>query len=144
MKHIIDIDTWVRRDNYLFFQGALNAWVCITSEVDCTHAFEESKTTGKSFFVRYLYAILRAANEIEEYRYRKDSKGNVCLYDTIDVITPIAIPGRTFYSVRIPYTADYDVFYRQARELIDNVPQDGDPYFTDKQIMEQGALCLCR
>lgn len=138
MKHIIDINTWSRRDNYLFYQGALNAWVCITSEVDCTEAFEESKREGTSFFVRYLYAILRAANEIDEYRYRKDIEGRVCYYDKIDVITPIAIPGRTFYTVRIPYEKDYQTFYRQAREIIDSVPQDGDPYFTDNQVVEQG------
>ena len=26
MKHIIDIDTWERRDNYGFFRTYLNSW----------------------------------------------------------------------------------------------------------------------
>lgn len=145
MKHIIDIDTWERRDNYLFFKGALNAWVDMTTEIDCTRAFDEAKKNGTSFFTRYLYAVLRAANEVKEYRYRKDKNGNVCLYDRIDCITPIAVPGRTFYSVRIPYVEDYTTFYQQARHIIDHIPHDRDPYELDKQLLEEGdfdVLCL--
>lgn len=70
MKHIVDIETWERKDNYNFFRGFANSWIAITSEVDCTEAYNHAKTNGKSFFLYYLYAILRAANEIKEFRYR--------------------------------------------------------------------------
>lgn len=36
MKHIIDIDTWERRDNYGFFRTFLNSWYSVTTEIDCT------------------------------------------------------------------------------------------------------------
>ena len=35
MKHLIDIDTWERKDNYLFFRDFHNSWIAMTSEVDC-------------------------------------------------------------------------------------------------------------
>ena len=38
MKHIIDIDTWERRDNYGFFRTYLNSWYSVTTEIDCTEA----------------------------------------------------------------------------------------------------------
>lgn len=38
MKHIIDIDTWERRDNYGFFRTFLNSWYSVTTEIDCTEA----------------------------------------------------------------------------------------------------------
>ena len=38
MKHIIDIDTWERRDNYNFFRTFHNSWISITSEVECGEA----------------------------------------------------------------------------------------------------------
>ena len=138
MKHIIDISTWERRQNYEFFQGFLSSWMCITTEVDCTSAFAEAKQNHTSFFIRYLWAILRASNEVKEMRFRKDKDGRVCMYDTIDVITPINVPGRTFYTVRVPYVADYQAFYRQTSEIISNIPADGDPYGTDKSVFEQG------
>lgn len=111
MKHIVDIETWKRRDNYAFFRNFLNSWISVATEVDCTEARAAAKATGRSFFLYYLYAVLRSVNEIEEFRYRTDSSGNVVYHDRVDVITPIAVPGRTFYTVRIPYHAEFDRFY---------------------------------
>ena len=79
MKHIVDIETWERKDNYNFFRGFANSWIAITSEVDCTEAYNHAKANGKSFFLYYLYAILRAANEIKEFRYRWDKNGQVAI-----------------------------------------------------------------
>ena len=45
MKHIIDIDTWERRDNYGFFRTYLNSWYSVTTEIDCTEA---SAAAGRS------------------------------------------------------------------------------------------------
>lgn len=138
MKHLIDIDTWERKDNYLFFRDFANSWIAMTGEVDCTEAYEAAKRSGRSFFLHYLYTIVRAANEIREFRYRWDKHGQVVYHDTVDITTPIAAPGKTFYTVRIPYIEDFDTFYRNARHIIESIPADGDPYGTDKQIAEQG------
>ena len=43
MKHIINIDTWERKDNYNFFRGFANSWIAITSEADCTEAYARAK-----------------------------------------------------------------------------------------------------
>ena len=105
MKHLIDIDTWERKDNYLFFRDFHNSWIAITSEVDCTEAYAEAKAKGHSFFLYYLYAVLRAANEVKEFRFRTD---------------------------------DFRAFYEEARRIITSIPDDGDPYGTDKEIAAQG------
>lgn len=97
MKHIVDIETWKRRDNYAFFRNFLNSWISVATEVDCTEARAAAKATGRSFFLYYLYAVLRSVNEIEEFRYRTDSSGNVVYHDRVDVITPSSTgstPGR--------------------------------------------------
>ena len=36
MKHIIDIKTWERKENYEFFLGFQNPTISITSEVECS------------------------------------------------------------------------------------------------------------
>lgn len=97
MKHIIDIDTWERRDNYNFFRTFHNSWISITSEVECGEALAAAKASGRSFFLYYLYAILRAANEVKEFRFRTDKNGQVVYHDQVDIISPIAVPGKTFY-----------------------------------------------
>ena len=74
MKHIIDVDTWVRRDNYRFFQSFVSSWYAVTTEIDCTEAREAARRRGRSFFLHYLYAVVRAANEVDELRYRVDKQ----------------------------------------------------------------------
>ena len=138
MKHIVDIETWERRDNYAFFRNFLNSWISVATEVDCTEARAAAKATGRSFFLYYLYAVLRSVNEIEEFRYRTDSSGNVVYHDRVDVITPIAVPGRTFHTVRIPYRADFEPFYAEARAIVTDIPADGDPYGEEKRLQAQG------
>ena len=138
MKHIVDIQAWERRDNYTFFRTFLNSWFSVATEIDCTEAYAAAKASGRSFFLYYLYAVLRAANEIREMRFRTDAQGNVAWYDTVDVITPIAVPGRTFYTVRIPYREDFEQFYAEARAIVTEIPADGDPYGVHKQLQAQG------
>lgn len=138
MKHIIDIDTWERRDNYGFFRGFVNSWYSVTTEIDCTEARSAAKAAGRSFFLYYLYAVLRAANEVKELRYRTDKDGQVVFHDRVDIISPIAVPGKTFYTVRIPYHEDFERYYAEAHALITNIPEDGDPYGAEKILMKQG------
>lgn len=138
MKHLIDIDTWDRRDNYAFFRGFLNPWYAVATEIDCTEARAAAKAEGDSFFLYYLYAIAKAVNEIREFRYRTDAHGNVVFHDRVDVITPIAVPGRTFFTVRIPYCDDFEEFYARSSDLVTNIPADGDPFSTGKEIIQQG------
>lgn len=71
---------------------------------------------------------MRAANEIKEFRYRWDKNGQVVYHDTVDVISPIAVPGKTFYTVRIPYHVDFEAFYTEAKHIVTSIPEDGDPY----------------
>lgn len=77
MKHIIDIDAWERRDNYGFFRNFVNSWYSVTTEIDCTEASAAARAAKRSFFLYYLYAVVRSANEVDELRYRTDKEGRV-------------------------------------------------------------------
>ena len=138
MKHLVNPDTWERRDNYAFFRDFLNPWFSVTTEIDCTEAYAAAKTSGRSFFLHYLWAVLCGVNEVRELRFRTTARGEVAWYDTVDVITPIAVPGRTFYTVRIPYHAEFDRFYARARAIVTGIPSDGDPYGEEKVLQAQG------
>ncbi len=138
MKHLVDLSLWDRRDNYLFFEDFLNSWYSVTTEVDCTNARRAACAGGRSFFLHYLYAVLRAANEVDALRYRTDNEGRVVFHDQVDIITPVAVPGRTFFTVRLPYREDFGLFHDEGRELISRIPADGDPYGAEKRLMAQG------
>lgn len=137
MKHPIDLSKWERRDNWRFMKEFANSWYSITTEVDCTEALETSKREGTSFFIKYLYAMLRATNEVREFGYRPDGEG-VCWFDSIGATVPVAVEGGTFYTVLIPYIEDYEIFYSKVKEIITNIPEDGDPYGVNRDLIERG------
>ncbi len=128
MKQIIDINTWERSNNFNFFKDFINPCISITSEVECTSAKEKAKVNNQSFFLYYLYAILRAANDIKELRFRLNDKDGIVCYDTVDVLCPIRLKTGNFFTIRILWKEDFQDFYHNARAIIDSIPEDGDPY----------------
>lgn len=134
MKHIIDIETWERKPNYEFFLSFQNPTISITSEVECSGAKARAKAAGQSFFLHYVYAVLRAVNEIPEFRYRIDSEGRVVYFDTVDILSPIKVKenGR-FFTVRFPWHEDFETFYAEAKAVINAVDPDGDPYTAEQK-----------
>ena len=133
MKHIIDINTWERKENYEFFIGFQNTTISITSEVECAGAKARAKAAGESFFLHYLYAVLRAVNEIPEFRFRIDAEGRVVYFDHVDMLTPIKVKenGR-FFTIRLPWNTDFQTFYTTAKAIINDIDPNGNPYDMEK------------
>ena len=143
MKQIIDIETWERKENFNFFRRFQNPQLSITSEVECGGAKKRAKEAHQSFFLHYLYAVLRAANEIPELRYRIDPEGCVVLYDQIDILSPIKIKENgKFFTIRFPYHEDFETFYQEARKIIDSIPENGDPYAAENGEVANGDYGL--
>lgn len=133
MKHIVDIDTWERKNNFDFFRHFLNPQLSITSEVECGGARKRAKAAGESFFLHYLYAVLRAVNEIKEFRYRIDSEDRVVYFDTIDILSPIKVKENgKFFTVRFQWDEDFATFYAQAQKALASIDPEGDPYEAEK------------
>ena len=133
MKHIIDINTWERKENYEFFLGFQNPTISITSSVECAGAKARAKAAGESFFLHYLYAVLRAVNEIPEFRFRIDAEGRVVYFDHVDMLTPIKVKenGR-FFTIRLPWNTDFQTFYTTAKAIINDIDPNGNPYDMEK------------
>lgn len=133
MKKLIDMSAWSRRDNFRFFQDFANSWYSVTTEVECADAFNICKESGSSFFIRYLYAVVRAANEVEAFRYRKLEDGNIAVYDRLDIITPIAT-SENFVTIRIPYHKDFHKFTKSAKAIIESISPETDPYAVEHEM----------
>ncbi len=140
MKHIIDIDAWERGDNWRFMRGFANSWYSVTTEVDCTAAMAAAHAAGESFFVRYLYAIMRAVNEVKELGYRADGDDGVAWYDTVGATVPVTGPQGGFVTVLIPYIKDYDSFAARVRDIIAGVGPTDTPYGVNRRLIDTGQL----
>lgn len=102
--------------------------ISVTSEVEVDACFAAAKSRGESFFIYYSYAVTRALNEIESFRLRAVSEpigspAEVYLYDVVDMVSPIKISESGKYvEIHVPYTPNFEEFYRNAFEAIAAAP----------------------
>lgn len=141
MKQVIDMATWPRRHNFEFFKTFVNPFITITSEVDCTEVRQKYYENGGSFFLRYLYAILKAVNEMEEFRYRIDLQDRLVLFDKIDALAIVSTGEEaSFKVVRIPFIRNYEIFCEKAAILIGQNADGENPFAEENEALENENL----
>lgn len=118
----ITLEDWIRKEHFCFFSQFEEPFFGITITIDCTKAFDRAKNVGSSFFLSYLYRALKAANQIENFRYRIiDSEVYLC--DVINASATIGRPDGTFGFSYMDYYEDENEFNKKAKEVIDVVKQ---------------------
>lgn len=120
MKTLLDIESWNRKDQFRFFNQFEEPFFGVTVQVDCTEAYTKVKANGYSFFLYYLHLSLKAANQIEPFRYRI-SDGSVYLYDTVNASPTINRPDGTFGFSYMDYHPDFESFADAAKTTIEEV-----------------------
>ena len=131
MKRLIDVASWARRENYLFFRDFPNPYYALTVRMDVTLARERARRAGVRFSQYLCYAALRAVNSVEEMRYRQID-GEVWLFDAIRLNTPVALPDHSFRSVIIPSAPTLAAFAAEAERIrVAALRGEGDAYGAD-------------
>jgi chloramphenicol O-acetyltransferase type A len=109
MKQKLDINTWNRKEHYLFFKQMEEPFFGINTTIDCTKAYQTSKAAGSSFFANYLHKTLVAVNTVEPFRYRI-VEDEVYIYDRIDASATLMRKDSTFGFSLIEYHENSTVF----------------------------------
>lgn len=122
MKQLITLDDWKRKDHFQFFSKFEEPFFGVTINIDCTLAYQQAKEKSNSFFLYYLYRALKAANAIENFRYRIIDK-EVYLFDQINASATINRPDETFGFSYMDYDKNEELFYQNAKEEIVRVQQ---------------------
>lgn len=124
MKQLIDLKTWNRTAHFEFFSKFEEPFFGITTPIDCTIAYQKSKTLQVPFFVYYLHKTLVAVNKIENFRLRIEGK-DVVLYDEIDTSATIMREDKTFGFSFMKFHEDLHEFNKTAQieiQRIQNTP----------------------
>ncbi len=119
-KQIIDLKNWKRKEHFELFRQYEEPFWGIVAEVDCTHAIEQAKKKGVSFFVYYLFQSLRAVNAVENFRLRIEDN-QVVLYDRIHASATIGREDETFAFSFIEYSDDLNTFNQLFLDETDKV-----------------------
>jgi chloramphenicol O-acetyltransferase type A len=129
MKHEIDLSTWKRREHFEVFRNFDEPLFGITVKVECSAAYKKAKELGYSFSNYYLYLSMKAANEIEEFRYRIEGDKVFC-YDSIGAGPTIFRADETYGCGFMPYNEDIEAFMLQANAEVERVKAEQGLKFT--------------
>lgn len=140
-KTLIDISNWKRKDHFNFFSAFKEPFYGMTVKVDCTIAYQQAKKNNVSFFLYYLYRALKAANSIENFRYRIINN-NVYLYNTINASPTVNRPDGTFGFSYMSFYKDENLFYDFAKQEIERVRMSSglDPALSGENVIHFSAI----
>jgi chloramphenicol O-acetyltransferase type A len=117
MKQKLDLDTWNRKEHFLFFKQMEEPFFGVSIVVDCTKAYANAKDLGVSFFTYYLHKTLQAVNTIAPFRYRI-LNDEVYIFDRIDASATILRADKTFGFSQIEYAEDLLEFAENVKTEI--------------------------
>ena len=117
----IDLNTWKRKEHFVFFQSFEEPYFGITTALEVSRAYAYSKEAGVSFFLYYLHASLVAANSIENFQYRIDENGQPYICDAVGASATIMRPNETFGFSYMPFHTDFYAFAKAANQEIQRV-----------------------
>lgn len=117
---IIDIDTWKRKEHYHFFTAMDSPFFGITTELDCTLAYQEAKENDVSFFAIYLHKSMKAVNTVEELTYRIENN-QVVAYPVIHAGATIGREDGTFGFIYVNFSPNFQTFNTDLQKEIEAV-----------------------
>jgi len=120
MKHEIDILTWKRREHFEVFKDFDEPLFGITVRAECSESYTIAKRLAYPFSLYYLYLSMKAANEIEEFRYRIEGEKVIC-YDSVGAGPTVFREDETYGCAYMPYNQDIEVFMMQAKAEVERV-----------------------
>jgi chloramphenicol O-acetyltransferase type A len=127
MAKYLDLEKWIRKDVFEFFLAFDKPYFNICTQLDITPLLTALGDRKVSVSLAYHYFALRAANEIEPFRYRlKD--GQVIVYDVIHGGTTVLLPSEIFTLTYFEYMPSFKKFMAGA-ELAMKEAVSGDGAF---------------
>jgi chloramphenicol O-acetyltransferase type A len=127
MPHYIDLATWPRRQVFEFYLPFDKPYFNVCTQLDVTTLLTAlRKQKGTSLSLTYHYLALRAANEIEPFRYRL-RQSRVLVHDVINGGTTLMLPNETFTLVYFDYAGNFSEFMKGATLAVEEIKKgDGD------------------
>ena len=118
----INIDLWNRKKQFNWFNGFSNPCFSLNIKMDCTELVRFTKENKQSFFIDFMYLLMKAFNSVEEMRLRYID-GKVYLFDTINPAYTVMTKAGVFENVRHKMIEEHKEFYALARKSIDEAKE---------------------
>lgn len=118
MTTYLDVERWPRREQFHFFKSYDHPFFNVCANVDITHLVHLARAReGPPFFLSYHFLAMKAANEVEPFRYRLRGD-RVLVYDRIDAGTTILLDGERFGFCYFAHDDDFARFAAQGEAAV--------------------------
>ncbi len=115
MKQLIDLENWNRKEHFKFFSAFDDPFFGITTLVDFTNTYHQSKDEKKSFFLYSVHFLLQCVNEVEAFKLRIEGE-QVVKYDFIHLSPTIGREDGTFGSVFLNTMQTLKYLYKMLKK----------------------------
>ena len=140
MPTYLDVARWPRRAAFDYFRSFDKPYFNVCTRLDVTNLLSElKKRKGTSIWLTYHYFALRAANEIEPFRYRL-RQGKVLVHDVINGGSTLLLPDETFTLVYFDYDESFSKYMEGASRAVEEI-LNGDRAFRPRH--EDDARIHC-
>ena len=113
-RKYIDMTKYPRLDHFRHFLTMQQPCVSITVQVDITDWLSRLKASGCPFFLRFQYAVVRAANRIPEFRQRiVDDK--IVEYDYCNPSYIVSLPDDTYRYCNVNVNQPFAQYLKESR-----------------------------
>lgn len=124
MPTYLDLATWARRELFEFYRDFDKPYFNVCMRLDVTNLIKELRNHPDiSLALTYHYFALKAANEIEQFRYRLRD-GQVLVHDVINGGTTLMLPNETFTLVYFDYAQTFAEFIDPAQRAVEEMKKD--------------------
>lgn len=121
MTRYLDTKIWKRREVFEFFRQFDKPYFNLCTQLDVTRLLALLRSRPDiSVMLAYHYFALRAANEIESFRYRLRD-GKVIVHDVIHGGTTVMLPNENFTLAYFEYDESFNKFVVGADRAVKEV-----------------------
>lgn len=118
MPKYLDLSVWPRRAAFEFFRTFDKPYFNVCVHCDVSRLLDWlARRGGGAASLAYHYIALRAANEVEPFRYRLRD-GQVVVHDVIHGGTTVLLENESFTFAYFAYTTDFDAFMENSARAV--------------------------
>lgn len=112
---IIQLETWERKEHYLFFKNFDYPQFNVCANLDITKWYRFIKEWNYPFYLSMIYQTMRIANQVTEFRYRI-RQTEVVEHEIVHPSFTVMTTGGLFNYCTAQYAVDLNDFLENARK----------------------------
>lgn len=113
--HKIDMETWPRREHYIYYSEKIKTSYQMNVDIDVTELVGQCKKRKLRFYPVMIYVIMKAVNSNRAFRLAVDRDDRLGYYDVCHPsYTIFHKDDQTFSDIWTQYDEDFQTFYDAA------------------------------